>query len=157
MEEGNNDPDYWFKKQSSQSQHNWSTTEAYSGEKSLHINTETIDSLDFSHWAQIINSNIPVGKDVTLKAKIKSELSGEGISLVIRGDDTEDPRDNDGLAEQFITTYGKTEITGNFDWKEYTLKLENVESEIKSLTVFLIYLQNTTGGVYFDDITLTYD
>ena len=47
-------------------------------------------------------------------------------------------------------------ITGTFDWKEQSIKMTKVGENIKSLTVYLVYLPNTTGEVYFDDISLTY-
>ena len=89
----------------------------------------------------------------SLEVKIKSNLIGEGISIVIRGDNTVHPT---GTAEQFVTTQGSSPISGTFDWTDYGVKLANVDASTQSLTVYLVYLQNTTGEVYFDDISLTY-
>lgn len=154
VEEGSRDPEHWWLDRAPQSNVNWSTVEAFSGEKSLHIERETSDSLNFSFWAQTVNSNIPVGKSVSLQAKIKGKLIGDGVSLFIRGDNSSQAN---GYAEQYNTTQGNISITGDFDWENYNVKLENIEPEIKSLTVYLIFNQNTKGDVYFDDITLTYD
>jgi hypothetical protein len=81
-------------------------------------------------------------------------LSGPGVSLAIRGDDTTSL--NGSGAEQFSATEGKISISGTFDWKEYQVKMVNVKADIKSLTVFLIYMPGTQGEVYFDDVSLTY-
>src|SRR6478752_1404845 len=131
----------------------WTEEEAASPKRSLKIFTQVSSITNFAFWGLSINTNIPVGKDVTLKVKIKSKLSGSGVSLAIRGDDTEYPQ---GSAEQFKSTQGNISITGNVDWREYNVKLEKVGTNIKSLTVYLVYLQNTTGDVYFDDVSLTY-
>jgi len=129
----------------------WTTEESHSPSRSLRISTETGDSTNFAFWAQTFNTDIPHGQDVTLNVWIKSELIGNGVSIVIRGDDTDFP---DGTAEQFVTTQGSLDISGSFDWSEYSVKLENVDTDINSLTVYLVYLGGTAGTVYFDDVQL---
>lgn len=131
----------------------WTEEEAASPKRSLKISTQVSGITNFAFWGLTINTNIPVGKDVTLKVKVKSKLNGSGVSIAIRGDETEYPQSS---AEQFISTQGKIPITGNIEWREYNVKLEKIGTNIKSLTVYLVYLQNTTGEVYFDDISLTY-
>jgi len=130
----------------------WTEDEAASPKRSLKISTQT-SSTNFAFWGLSMNTNIPVGKDVTLRVKIKGNLIGSGVSLAVRGDDTDRPQ---GSAEQFKSTQGNISITGNVDWREYNVKLEKVGANIKSLTVYLVYLQNTTGDAYFDDVSLTY-
>jgi len=85
--------------------------------------------------------------------KIKSNLTGDGVSVAIRGDNTTQPT---GTGEQFVTTQGTSTISDTFDWTDYSIKLSNVDASTKSLTVYLNYLPNTTGEVYFDDISLAY-
>ncbi len=131
----------------------WSKEEANSGMKSLKLWINTADETNFAFWAQTISTDLPVGKTVTLKVKIKADLTGEGVSIAVRGDDTAPP---EGAAEQFATTSGTTSITGKFDWKEYNIKLDKVEATTKSLTAILILNPGTTGSVYFDDASLSY-
>jgi hypothetical protein len=85
--------------------------------------------------------------------KIKSKLEGTGASIAIRGDDTFPPS---GSAEQFVTTQAITPISGTFAWTEYTIKLDDVETATRSLTVYLMILPNTTGEAYFDDVSLSF-
>jgi hypothetical protein len=131
----------------------WTDAESFSPSKSLKISTQTADPTDFAAWGQTINTNLPTGKSVTLKVKVKGNMTGAGISIVIRGDDTPNPSGN---AEQFITTQGTSPISGTFDWTDYSVTLDHVDASTRSLIVYLVYLQDTAGEVYFDDILLTF-
>lgn len=131
----------------------WTNQESFSPTRSLKISTKVADASSFSFWAQTISDSLPTGKSVTLKVKIKSNLTGQGSAIALRGDNA---LDLSGSAEQFATTAGSISITGVFDWKEYKVKLDKVEATTFSLSVFLLYLPNTTGEVYFDDIELVY-
>ena len=71
---------------------------------------------------------------------------------MIRGDDTYQPS---GSAEAFATTQGEIPITGVQDWTEYSVTLGSVPSQAKSLTVYLVFLPQTTGTVAFDAASLT--
>lgn len=53
------------------------------------------------------------------------------------------------------STQGEVPITGLKDWTEYRVTLNEVPSRIESLTVYLLFLPNTTGTVYFDEVSLT--
>ena len=132
---------------------NWSDQQSFSGSKSLRTSAQTPDPDNFAIWAQTISTDLPTGMDITLRAKIKGDLTGDGVSIVIRGDDTVEPS---GRAEQFATSQQTSNISGDFEWSEYSIKLADIDDGIKSLTVYLIFLENTTGEVYFDDISLTY-
>ena len=70
----------------------WTEEEAASPKRSLKISTTVASITNFAFWGLTIYTNIPVGKDVTLKVKIKSKLSGTGVSIAIRGDDSEYPK-----------------------------------------------------------------
>lgn len=154
VETGSASPNgWWFFTGQDKYDVTWSDQESFSGSRSLTIFTQTADSTNFAFWAQTISTNLPTGKGVTLSAKVKSNLVGEGISIVIRGDDTVQPA---GRAEQFVTTQENSPISGVFDWADYSVKLGTVEASTQSLTIYLIFLGNTTGEVYFDDISLTY-
>lgn len=144
---------WWNNKGSDTFLLNWSDQESFSGNKSLRISAQTADPDNFAFWAQTISTDLPTGEDVTLSAKIKGDLIGEGVSIVIRGDDTVEPS---GVAEQFVTTQGTSPISGVFDWEDYSVKLGNIDASTQSLTIYLLYLENTTGEARFDDISLTY-
>jgi hypothetical protein len=88
-----------------------------------------------------------------LKVKAKGNLTGQGISIAIRGDDANSVN---GYAKQFATTQGTSPISGTFNWTEYSVKLNNVDASLESITIYVIFLNNTFGDVYFDDISLTY-
>jgi hypothetical protein len=152
LEQGSTSPDGWWSNSANPDNFNfiWTEDESFSGNKSISISTQTADASEFAYWGQTINNNLPTGKSVTLSVRIKGDLSGEGVVVVLRGDDAS------GNMEQFVTTEFTEEITGVFDWKEYSIKLDNVDASTKKLIVFLLFLYDTSGEVYFDDISLTY-
>jgi hypothetical protein len=127
----------------------WTDAESFSAKNSLMISRQTATSTDYSYWWQVIYNNIPIGKTLTLKVKIKGVLTGDGVSIAVRTDGATDML-------QFVTTEYIQKITGTFDWTEYSIQLPNVVSATESLWVFLIYRPNTSGSVYFDDISLTH-
>lgn len=131
----------------------WNDKEFVSPNRSAKITAVKSDTFQIAFWYQTISDNLPFGKDVTLRVKIKGKLNGKGVSIAIRTDDTEIVS---GRAEQFITTENLSPITGIFDWTEKTIALSNIRSSSKSITVYFIYLPNTTGEVYFDNASLTY-
>jgi hypothetical protein len=104
-----------------------------------------------SYWFQSVSSPpIPTGKRLVLKAKVRlDDVKGQGIALILRGD-----RRGQSQAVFYITTENNTLIRGTSDFTEYTLMTEPITGPIDNLSVFLVYLRNTTGTVYFDDITL---
>lgn len=132
----------------------WTEEEAFSHLKSLKISNSTLESECFSFWGQTLDTDIPTGKSLTLRVRIKGQLEGDGVSIAIRGDDTPEIS---GIGEQFATTQGVSPISGTFDWTTYSLNLGTVEPTIQSLTVYLIYLSNTTGTVFFDDVSLGFE
>ena len=95
--------EWWFNTGQNNYTVTWTEEQSFSPKKSLKMSTQTMNANDFAFWAQTISTNIPVGRDVTPKVKVKANLSGQGISIVIRGDDTVI---SDGSAEQFKTTQG---------------------------------------------------
>ena len=152
MEIGDSSPNSWLDLEQTVYSTEWTSEEANSGNKSLKITATQTDPTNIAFWAQSFSGSIPVGKDVVLSIRIKGKnLTGQGISIAIRGD-AETPRS--GLAEQFGTTEGEIDITGSFDWTTYNVRLNGIDSNIKELTVFLIFLPNSTGTVYFDDASL---
>lgn len=125
------------------------------GNNYIKIKTDiTADENNFIYAYQAYEDNMPSGKQLKLTARVKTEgLTGEGAAIAISciGAGT------DGAASQFATTQGKIQITGTQDWTTYTVELtERVRSDIKIIVVYLLYLPETTGTVYFDDVSLIY-
>jgi len=124
---------------------------ATSPQYSLKINCNAVkNDTTFCYYGQerIATDNIPIGAKLTLKAKIKTVLLGNGVSLVIRGD-------KNGQKVVYTTTEGKTAITGTKDFTEYSVVLDSYPGNIDNLLIFLVYLPKTTGYAYFDDVSLT--
>ncbi len=155
LEIGSGTPNGWFRSAPcSNTSMLWTEEEAFSPRKSLKMSNPTLESECFSFWGQTLNTDIPTGKSLTLRVRIKGQLEGDGISIAIRGDDTPTVS---GSGEQFATTQGTSPISGTFNWTAYSLSLGTVEPTIQSLTVYLVYLPNTTGNVYFDDVSLEFE
>lgn len=107
----------------------------------------------YAYWAQTIQVEGSPGGLLELRARIRTELSGEGVAMVIRGDNT---TGSQGFADAFATTQGAVPISGSAGWAEHSLRLSNpLPSGLESITVYLVYLPNTTGSVSFDAIELT--
>ena len=126
--------------------------DSFSPSHSLKISKAIIDTAQahFWVWYNEYKGEMPFGQDLTLTAKIKGvDLLGPGASIVIRCD-----RVTQLL--QFETTENSTNISGSFDWSTYTLNLSDLQSDVTIIRVYLILLPETTGTVYFDDITLTH-
>lgn len=111
------------------------------------------DSNQFSRWRyQIAKPDIPETATLKLTATVSGEaITGQGVSIVVRTDS--------GLAENrvvsgFGTTEGETLIEGTFDKKEFSTEINYVPSEIEALYVFLVFLPETKGKVYFHDVKL---
>ena len=130
----------------------WSSEQAFLGSRSIAM-TSTANNSNFSFWAQTLNENLVHDKLMRLSTQVKLEnIVGEGISLVIRGDDTIAP---EGPAEYFYNS--DNTITGTQDWQNYSVTTDMViPKAIQSITIYLILLPNTTGKVYFDAIELAY-
>ena len=130
----------------------WSSEAAATGSYSAKI-TSGVSVNSFTRWYQVINTNILVGERLKLKAKIKTNnIDGYGIAIEIRADDTDPPT---GISEMYVTTANKFTITGTKDWTEYQVELTDpISLNIKSITAFLTLSPNTTGTVYFDDVSL---
>ncbi len=130
----------------------WSTERSQSPVHSLMVAKNLAADSSFGFWAQTIQADQFVGRGVTLRAAIGLDnVSGEGVAIAIRGDDTTRPS---GYAEAFATTQGNVSIAGSRQWDTYEVTLPVVDETVKSITVYLIHLTNTTGTVYFDDVTL---
>jgi hypothetical protein len=154
MEAGTSWPDQWFiatpaSIPTTDFSTSWSTDQFSSPGHSLSIaRTVTPNSTDFYSLGQTVIVD-ESGKTLTFSVKIKGvNLAGDGVSIAIRTD-TSTTQDL-----QFSTTQGQTSITGTFDWKTFSVKLTGVQSSVEYIDVYLVFLPNTTGTVYFDDAEL---
>jgi hypothetical protein len=131
----------------------WSTTEAVSGTHSLSLRDAAGRTGFFSFWAQTITVSDPSRMTLELSVAIKvAELQGEGVAIAIRGDDASL---RNGDAEAWATTRGSTLVRGTQDWTTYSVQLGGLEAAIDQITVYLMYLPNSSGTVYFDDAVLS--
>ncbi|MEK6478102.1 hypothetical protein WJR50_11225 [Catalinimonas sp. 4WD22] len=157
IEEGTNWPAEWVinEVEGEALEFIWTEEEALSGSKSLQIykdNDENAEEEVWGFWAQVYEGDIPHGKDVELSAMIKgNEIEGQGVAIVMRAD-REGLSPEDG---QFVTTQGNTDIKGTFDWTNYSIVLNDLEPDVHTIFIFLLYTGGTTGEVYFDDVTLS--
>ena len=131
----------------------WSNTEAVSGIRSLSLSDAAGTTGFFSFWAQTIAVSDASGMTLELSVAIKvSDLQGEGVAIAIRGDDAS--RRN-GEAEAWVTTRGSILVLGTQDWTTYSVQLEGLEPAIDQITVYLMYLPNSSGTAFFDDAVLS--
>ncbi|MBN1798317.1 MAG: FecR domain-containing protein [Spirochaetales bacterium] len=154
VEKGVGIPDGWYKSESADV-FSWTDDAAHTGNKSIKIASATQSSKMYA-WSYTLTENLPFGKQLTLKVFVKTEkVTGQGICLILRADDTRTPS---GEAEMFVITQGIRIIRSSQDWTEYSLSFfQPLASDMKSITINLIYLPPTKGEVYFDDITLSYE
>lgn len=152
MEAGGSVPNAWWELERTVYTTEWTAEEASSGTKSLKISATEPDASNFAFWAQSYFGSIPVGKDLFFSIKIKCKgVTGQGISIAVRADNATTVN---GAAAQFSTTQGTNPISGDFDWTTYNVRLNQVQGDIKSLTVYVLLLNNSVGTVYFDDASL---
>ena len=111
---------------------------------------ELVDGGSFAYWRQTVSApSYPLGARLSLKGEIRlNGIDGTGVALTVRANTT------DSEAVLLFTTFNLLTITGSHDFTQYMLDIDYPEG-FDSITVFLILTGNTTGTVYFDDVTLT--
>ena len=127
---------------------------ASSPQYSLKINCNTVKSESaFCFYGQTLATpTIATGAKVTLNASIKTvNLKGKGVSIALRGDKLVNGQNTQVF---FTTTQGKASITGTDEFKTYSVTLDSYPGNVDTLIIFLVYLPETTGAVYFDDVSL---
>lgn len=118
---------------------------------SLTISRTRLSADSLAAVGQQYSSVMPAGEDLTFSAWVKGvNLTGNGASLMIRCDDGQ------GNIIQASPQLAAP-IKGTFDWTEYSVSLSDVSSDVRNILVWLVYLENTTGTVYFDDVSLTHN
>ena len=154
FETGSDTPEHWWWGGASTSKFAfaWAATGGHTGSRAVSISRPVASAQDFAFWAQTINPTAFLGGPVTLRVRVRPELVGPGVSLVVRGDSTRRPS---GFADAFATSQGVTTISGSSGWAERTVTLSRLPTGMQSLTVYLVYLPGTSGTVHLDAVTLT--
>jgi hypothetical protein len=119
-----------------------------SSSHSLAISSSAASSA-FSYWARTVSpAGIPVGSRLVLKVKVKlNNVTGTGVHIAMRGD----------IGTQvgfFVTTEGSITITGNQEFKEYSVSLKYFPGKISKIYIFLLMDGQSTGTAYFDDVAV---
>ena len=154
FELGTLSPDYWeFKPGGDTNNVNsgWDTNVFLSFKHSIKLSSSS-QSKNTAYWAQTFSAEDFVNSSIEVSVNIKAEnVTGTGLILAIRGD-TGDELGN--TAEIFYTTETTRHIAGTFDWSIYSISSGNIRSDIKWLSIYLIYASSTSGSAYFDDVEL---
>lgn len=152
VEEGTSSPYNWALNEIGDCTADWDNTVFQSSSHSLRISNSVSDAGNWGNCNQSVTEDIPVGKNPVLKVSIKTNnITGAGGAIMIRCDDVS------GAAIAFKTTEGSVSITGTQDWTEYELQLDNaIPAETATIIIFLNLLPESTGDIYFDDITYAY-
>ena len=152
VEQGTSEPDSWRNLKHSDCTFEWSTECYVSHSHSLKISRDiSSKTVGYGRWVQTTDVDIPTGKELTLSVSIKLEdVTGNGVffELLCYDNDTNDP------PKVHKTSTEQIYLLGTKDWERYSIKLLNTPPNIESIMVFLCL--NSTGTVYFDDITLSY-
>jgi hypothetical protein len=125
-----------------------STTLFSSPSSSLKISAT--EPTEFSYWRYAFSpEGIAQGSRLTMEVNVSLDnVTGEGVFIAIRGDS------DDGMVF-FETTQGTTSITGTSPFTKFTVELPYYIERTKTLNLFLIMGDNSTGTAYFDDIVIT--
>ena len=109
------------------------------------------DTASHCSWAYSLYppTSLRVGKTLTLKAKVQlTNVQGQGVSLVIRGDK------GAKTSVLFATTQGKIPIQGNAEFAEYSVSLPYTQA-VDLCILYVVMLPNTTGTVSVTDMVLS--
>jgi hypothetical protein len=155
IENGRQDWNIGFSGQSIENNymHGVSDEFASSPQSSLFISCETVKNKEaFTYFVQSFPASIfKKGDNLTLKVQVKGEnLIGKGVSVALRGD-----KEGESWPVFFKSTEGFNLLVGTFPFKEVKVNLNSYLGDADYITVYLLLLSETTGKVYFDDISLT--
>jgi len=127
-------------------------TEAFDGEQSLMIKSNTIQNNQFAYWLVRIY-DFEVGTTPTLKIRIKAEdIEGEGFLINMFG------REKDTFETvNFGSLTTKTSTEKN-DWETFEIKMNKpLTDQVSQIDIYLFLLGGTQGTVYYDKFELTAD
>ncbi|MEM8897218.1 MAG: hypothetical protein AAGC85_03905 [Bacteroidota bacterium] len=112
-----------------------------------------VNNSDFAFWnREFRNPTIKDGASVKLKVTISTDnVRGDGVAIALRGDYGGGP---DSELVFFETTQGSKPLIGTVSNLIFEVNLPNYSQDTDELIIFLILLPNSSGIVYFDDISL---
>ncbi|MFC1540032.1 hypothetical protein ACFL41_00920 [Gemmatimonadota bacterium] len=157
VETGSGDPDHWLTYTTSTEDTMyrclWTEEEASSPSRSLMIDLAPEDGYKGGAlWAQSIQIEPGTyrGMDLNLEAAVMmKEVFGSGISMIVT------TRSRSGRLLQAVTNEDSYSTPESRYWRISSLRLENLSSETRTISVILSMKSHTNGTVYFDDITLS--
>lgn len=144
---------YWYKAISGNVVCSWDSLESVSPTHSLKMTSDDSTGMDIGYYYQRV-LYIEKGQDLSFQIKVKGQnLVGNGVAVALYAFDNANP-----LTEpiRFASSDETIRLVGSFDWTPVKIEMENIEAEIKSLWIFLVYLPDTQGTAYFDDATAFY-
>jgi hypothetical protein len=155
-EGGQSSPDEWRSIAGSAQQYllEWVDGKAARGRRSLGVRSSSPTlSPAGAYWYQYVPITRSADVDYVLTAAVKLEqMAGAGAAIAIRGDDT---TLNNSQAEVIASTQLRQNLTGTQDWARVSVTLSGASVAINQLTVYLLHLTNSSGAVYFDDLSLS--
>jgi len=157
LETGSSEPEHWYTSTKSHEDTMyrclWTEEEASSPSRSLMIELAPEDGYkDGALWAQSIQIEPGTyqGMDLNLEvAVMMKNVFGTGISMVIT------TRSQSGRLLQAVTDEDSYSTPESRYWRSSSLRLENLSSETRTISVILSMKYHTNGTIYFDDITLS--
>lgn len=157
VEEGTDVPSNWYYSEADSlitQQGLWAMNTGFESSRSLKISLSS-ESIEYVYWAQTRVARPRNGKTMILKAQVRADnIVGQGATLILRGDNSEEPK---GEGESLATSQGSAKIVGSHDWTEYEVIIEGgMDKNTQSVSIYLAFLPETTGTVYFDEISLGY-
>jgi hypothetical protein len=125
----------------------WTTEESHSPTHSLKIHRAQSGPGN-NYFSQELKGDLPKGKNLVLSASLKgknivSEKFGATIMISLFDKKLD-----------FIKSQKINYVTGTFDWTTYSV-LINVSQNTEVIIVNLALMGESSGTIYFDDVTLT--
>ncbi len=125
------------------------------GQYSSMLKVDAIASPDeFWYLAQELkDTELLPGSAVELSVKVKTvNLQGNGFEIALQGHH----RFNQDLGF-YRSSYDVTqEVSGDNDWTEYKINIYSFPENINGMDIYLIMSPNTTGELYFDEVSLKF-
>lgn len=125
------------------------STSFNSGPSSLFITSDNVNSETTHYWRlELNNLDIDPNSQLQLTAKIRGEnLEGQGISISMRGDDSDGERSIFFIGESF-------EDQSDFGFVDVNLSIEPYTPIVDKVLVFFLIQSGTSGTAYLDDLKL---
>lgn len=130
-----------------------------SGNQSVFIESKDLENTEAAVWSQSYTGQMPsIGARLRLRAFLKGvDITSNGLRsnvfVSVRAFPVED---SEGISSgRFFTTQNNVRVNGTFDWEPVELVIPFFPREVDRLEVYLVMSSQTSGKVYFDDVTLT--